>query len=373
MTGLAAIIPAAGLSSRMGRFKPLLPLGGGTVLSRCIGAFAGTVEKRIVVTGKRADEVAAEAVSAGAMAVHNPAFEEGMFSSIQTGVRALDDSVRAFFVLPADIPLVRPETAGRIAGAFWEATPPVLYPVFAGKRGHPPLVSRELIPEILAHDGTGGLRAVLERHDSGALDLDVADFGTTHDLDYPQDYELAVQVAEFEGPLESECRVLWKLHGVAERVLDHCRAVSVVAAALAERLNARQEGAKLDPVLVRGAALTHDIGKGTRRHEAAGAEILHLHGFHAAAEIVAVHSDLSLAPDAPTTEREVVFLADKLVRRCDPVALEDRYLEKIQMFGHEPGAEEAIRGRMERAKTVLRRVDREIGCSCEALAREVLR
>ena len=377
MQGLAAIIPAAGLSSRMGRFKPLLPLDGGTVLSRCIGLFKTCgVERIVVVTGKRADEVAACAMEAGAMAVHNPAFEQGMYTSVLTGVRALGPGTDGFFMLPADIPLVRRETVERLMKDFLRTHPAVLYPRFNGERGHPPVIGSEAVPAILAHNGEGGLRAVLDGFNDDARDLDVADFGTVHDLDHPEDYDLALAVAGIGYPLEDECTALFKLQGVSDHILGHCRAVAAVAVALCARLNDRLDerpgAVRLDPGLVLGAALTHDIGKGTKRHEAAGAELLCEHGFPDAAAIVAAHFDVALADDAPISEKEVVFLADKLVRCHGPVPLEGRYLEKVEMYRHEEGAEEAIMGRLGRAKAVMDRFDREMNGSSERIAREAL-
>ncbi|MEZ7196216.1 DVU_1551 family NTP transferase [Pseudodesulfovibrio karagichevae] len=373
----SAIIPAAGLSSRMGRFKPLLPLDGGTVLSRCVRLFRQCgVERIVVVTGKRADEVAACAMEAGAMAVHNPAFEQGMYSSVLTGVRALGADPESFFMLPADIPLVRPETVRRLMDEFVRTRPSVLYPRFGGERGHPPCINAEVVPAILEHDGTGGLRAVLDGFEQDARNLDVADFGTVHDLDHPEDYELALAVAGIGYPLEDECAELFRLHGILDHILGHCRAVAAVAVALCERLNDRlgdRPGAvHLNPGLVLGAALTHDIGKGTKRHEAAGAELLREYGFPDAADIVAAHFDVALADDAPITEKEVVFLADKLVRCHGPVPLKGRYLEKVEMYRHEEGAEEAILGRMGRAEAVMARFDREMNGSSERIAREAL-
>jgi len=373
MTRLAAVIPAAGLSSRMVRFKPFLPLGDGTVLEQAINLFASAAIGRIiVVTGKRGGEVAEAAEKAGAVAVHNPDFERGMYASVLAGVGALPDDIDGFFMLPADIPLVRRETVLRLMEAFERDRPAVLYPRFRGERGHPPLISRALLPDILGHDGTGGLRTVLERFEPDARDLDVADSGILHDLDLPEDYDLALASFGRGYPDDAECARLWAMAGGTGHVMRHCEAVSRVAEALCAALNRRDGAQPLDGGLVRGAALTHDIGKGTKRHEEAGAELLRDHGFHGAAEIVRAHFDVELPPDAPITEKEVVFLADKLVRCDHPVPLEGRYLEKMAMYAGEPGAVPAIRGRLERAAGLLARFDRETGVSAEQLAREAL-
>lgn len=369
----AAVIPAAGLSSRMGRFKPLLPLGGTTVLERVIGLFRSAgVGRIIVVTGRRGDEVGGVASKNGAVAVHNPHFKQGMYSSVLAGVRALPEEADGFFMLPADIPLVRRETVLRLMDAFSGDRPAVLHPRFRGERGHPPIIGRQVVPAILKHDGEGGLRAVLDRFEPDAADLDVADSGILHDLDHPEDYDHAVAVCGREYPDDAECAQLWAMSGGTGHVMRHCEAVARVAEALCAALNGHGAEPRLDRGLVRGAALTHDIGKGTKRHEAAGAELLRTHGFYGAAEIVGAHFDVRLLDDDPITEKEVVFLADKLVRCHHPVPLRDRYMEKMAMYAHEPGAVPAIRGRLERAENLMIRFDRETAASAEALAREAL-
>jgi len=369
----AAIILAAGLSSRMGRFKPLLPLGDGTVLSACVGMFRGNgIEHIRVVTGSRAEAVAQAAGMLDAVAVYNPDCASGMYSSVCTGLKGLPADVDRVFMLPVDIPLVRRETIGRLLAEFQGAKPDILYPRFRGERGHPPLISRSLLSDIFAHDGTGGLRTVLEQHEAGARDLDIVDSGTIHDLDYPEDYEQAQSLFGKAYPSGEECGQLWEMASGIEHVKRHCEAVSRVAETLCDALNARNGEEPLDVGLVRGAALTHDIGKGTKRHEQAGAELLRAHGFHAAADIVLGHFDLTLSPDERITEKEVVFLADKLVRCHGAVPLEDRYREKMQLYAHEAGVPEAIRGRLERARAVMARFDEEIGDSSERLAREAL-
>lgn len=373
MSRVAAVILSAGLSSRMGRFKPLLPLGGKTVLERCIDCFHGAgVEEVVVVTGKRGGEVAEVAGQAGATAVHNPQYRQGMFSSVLAGVRALPQSTNGFFVLPVDMPLVRPETVARLLKAFQEDPLRIVYPVFDSQRGHPPLVHIALAGEILEHDGEGGLRTVLGRHESEAMELPVADCGVIHDLDHPDDYELAQSLAKSAGPTEAECAELWKLCGTSAVTVAHCRAVATVAGEFCRRLNDRGDALKLDPVLTLGAALVHDLAKGVKRHDQAGAAILREHGFHEAADIVAVHSDLALSLKSPITERDVVFLADKVVRGDGPVALRERYRHKLELFGHEPDVRQAIEDRLARAEAVRTRFAQEMNASPEAIAAEVL-
>lgn len=365
---LGAVVPAAGLSSRMGRLKPALALGPSTVLECAVACLreAGVAEI-VAVTGREAEAVAALARRAGARPVHNPDFERGMFCSVAAGVAALPDGLDGFFVLPADIPLVRPATVALVAEAFFAGPADWAVPTFRGERGHPPLLSPTLIPRILNHDGTGGLRAVLDGPGLAALEVPVADAAVLLDLDHPGDYERARELAaRREVPEPEEVQALWDIAGTPPQTRAHCRAVGRAAAALARAVGG------LDPALAEAAGLLHDVAKGERRHEEAGGRLLHRHGFAALAPLVAAHRDLDLAPDAPLTEREMVFLADKFVRGTTALPAERRYGEKIEQWSHDPEARRAIEGRLKRALAVRDRVRGAAGRDLLELVEEAL-
>lgn len=192
---LAAIVPAAGLSSRSTGFKPLLELGGRTLLSRAVGLFlrAG-VARVVVVTGHQAERVTGAAAALGATPVFNRDFRTGMFSSVQAGVRALPRGCAGFFVLPVDVPLVRPATVRALARAFGGADGEVFVPAYHGHPGHPPLIPAALIPAILGSDGQGGLRALLQAR--GVRQLPVSDQGVLLDVDTDADF---ARLAEMQG------------------------------------------------------------------------------------------------------------------------------------------------------------------------------
>src|SRR3954471_572338 len=105
---IAAIILAAGMSSRMGRSKALLPFGGKPLLACVIQTFAaaGDIAPIVVVTGHEADAILKILQPLPVHPLHNPAYASGgMVSSIQTGVAAVADEVDAFFIAPGDQPM----------------------------------------------------------------------------------------------------------------------------------------------------------------------------------------------------------------------------------------------------------------------------
>ncbi|MGE4293897.1 MAG: DVU_1551 family NTP transferase [Desulfovibrio sp.] len=357
MIRLAAVILAAGFSSRMGEFKPLLPLGHEPALARIVRNFrkAGVADVNVVV-GHRADEVASLCRELGVRSTENPDYASGMFTSVQVGIRTLPHDAEGFFLLPVDIPLVRTATLHRLAEDFTQHRTGITHPTFAGERGHPPLLARELISAILTFSGQGGLRAVLEQYESEARDVAVADQGILLDMDTPQDHALLQARADIDYPLDAECEALFELAQTPLPVREHCRAVAEATRRMVQALNQkRTEENQLDAALAHSAALVHDLAKGRPCHALAGAELLNQQGFDRTAKIVIDHPDLALADHAPLTEREIVFLADKFVQGTRIVPIRDRYLAKLDRYRDDTQATTAIRQRLQRAETVLRR------------------
>lgn len=206
---VAAIILAAGFSTRMGAFKPLLELGGQSVLECVVSQWrASGVERVIVVGGYRGEEVEMEARSLGAAFTRNERPEDGMFSSFAAGAsRVLANDPQPDFVAvhPVDIPLIRQTTieallrAAKIALAGNDendAAPRILLPSHAGEDGHPPLVRMGALPGLLAHDGENGLKGAFARLErelgpSALARVPVDDPFLNLDLDTPEDLELA--------------------------------------------------------------------------------------------------------------------------------------------------------------------------------------
>jgi CTP:molybdopterin cytidylyltransferase MocA len=186
---LAAVVLAAGYSSRMGAFKPLAPFGSTTILERVLQTLRGAgVQTVRVVVGFNAHLLIPLLERRGVVWVLNERFAEGMYASIQAGVGALPEDTAAFFLLPGDMPRVGETTLARL-GAEWDARPGgILYPCHGGRRGHPPLIGAAYIPETLREAPAGGLRALLSRHATDARDIEVADPGILVDLDTPEDY-----------------------------------------------------------------------------------------------------------------------------------------------------------------------------------------
>jgi putative nucleotidyltransferase with HDIG domain len=357
---VVAIVLAAGFSSRMGAFKPLLPFGERTLIDHVVTSLRAAGVRRIrVVTGFNAEALAPELVRLGVARVHNPGYAKGMFSSVKAGVASLPPDADGFLLAPVDMPLIRPSTIARVVSAAASRDSAVVYPTFRGERGHPPLVRRSLFAEILASDGEGGLRALLARHPDEAGEVAVFDRGCLTDMDHPGDYRaLAAAFAGHREPDAEECESMLDAAATPIATRRHCRAVAALAMALARRLQAAGEA--IDPDLARAAALVHDIAKGRRRHAEAGATLLRAFGFPEVAGPVARH--MSFAFDSGRLdETAIVYLADKLVKGEARVSLKQRFAAALERFGDDPASLAGVRRRLVSAEAIAKALEARIG------------
>lgn len=356
---VATIVLAAGWSSRMGAFKPLLPFGEDTVLAHVISTIAeASIGQAYVVIGNEAARMVPVVEAHGAVPVFNAAFADGMMSSIKAGIAALPETIDEVLILPVDVPLVRASTLARIVEHAGQERSPLLCPTFLGRHGHPPFVGRTLFAEILAAPPEATLRDILDRHQQKALP--VIDSGVLRDMDYAEDYRrLAAALPHRRHPDEAECAAMQDAVGTPEPTRRHCAVVAELAVEIADRLVAK--GVPIDVGAVRAGALLHDIAKGQADHAAAGARHVAAFGFADVAEIVGAHMAVAFGPGDPLDERHLVFLADKLVRGEQRVSLEDRFAPALEAFAADPAALAGARRRRDAVAAVLVAVEAVVG------------
>lgn len=188
---ICGLVLAAGLSRRMGEFKPLLPFRGKTLIENTIDSIlSGGAHQVVVVTGYRAEElepILEERYGDRVVIVRNADFTStDMLHSIRVGCRAMPEC-GAFFLLPGDMPVVGENTFRRVLTQR-DGTLSVIFPTLDGYRKHPPLVDSRLIPQILDFSGDGGLRRFWTEQESIIRTVSVDDAGVWVDLDTREDY-----------------------------------------------------------------------------------------------------------------------------------------------------------------------------------------
>ena len=189
---ICGLVLAAGLSRRMGDFKPLLPFRGKTLIENTIDSILSSGAHRVVVvTGHRADELEAvlgEKYEGRVILTRNHEFAAtDMLRSIQIGCEAMPEC-DAFFLLPGDMPVVEQSTFRKVL-AQRDGTLGVIFPTLDGYKKHPPLVDYRLIPQILGFHGEGGLRQFWREQEALIRTVAVDDVGVWMDLDTQEDYK----------------------------------------------------------------------------------------------------------------------------------------------------------------------------------------
>lgn len=365
---IAALVLAAGYSSRMEQFKPLLPVGPTTALERCIDLFRGAGVRDVrVVVGHRAAEVQPLLDRLEIRSIMNARFSEGMFSSVQAGLGALGSGTRAFFLLPVDIPLIRRTTVlDLMAGS--DANPDGIWiPSFRGRRGHPPLIAMKWGPGILSWSGGGGLRGFMRNHPDDTLELPVADEHVSMDMDTPGDYaRLLAAAADYDVPSASECMVLLdETFRVGPAVVAHSRKVAEVALLLARSLNSR--GHIVDEKLIVAAALLHDLAKGQPNHPEVAAQALRELGYASVADVVASHMDMEPLVGVPLSPQEIVCFADKIVQADAIVSVKERFDRMLARSAHDPLVAERVAQRLSHITGIQARLEAALGSSIDSV------
>ena len=365
MTQFGAVILAAGFSSRMGAFKPLLSLGGTTVLEYVVQTMCHAEITPVVVTGHKYAEIEALAQKLKVETVHNPRFEEGMFTSIQSGFAYMaEKTFSGVFLLPIDIPMIRFSTLTFLQAEFMQNS--ALYdlwqPTFNGRRGHPPLLKTGLVRKIAAMQNDTSLREALATlPPNRKCEVPVCDRYILRDMDYPADY--VALLSEFESydvlyPAEAYALLL-KFRGDKPKLLRHSLKVMQVALRLALAL--KHKHVPINVRLVQSCALLHDIGKGHPDHACFSAELLASMELPRMGYVTGCHSGFTLSQGLcdflkdDTLAAKVVFIADKFVGSNSGDSLgtvDERFEAARRRFGNDPEAARRIEHLHAEAKAV---------------------
>ena len=143
------------------------------------------LDRVLVVLGHRGDEIAAVLARYPVECVHNPEYRSGMLSSVKCGLRST--SAAAYLVFLGDQPGLDPQIIDSVLAASGSGKG-IVIPTYANRRGHPVLIDRTYVDEILALPGNVGLNSVTGGHPEDTLELPVGAREIVEDMDTPADY-----------------------------------------------------------------------------------------------------------------------------------------------------------------------------------------
>lgn len=353
---IATLIIAAGYSSRMHDFKPLLPLGKEVAIKRLVHTYQQYgIEHIYVVTGHNQDKITKALEDENVQIIYNEAYDNGMFSSIQKGLEAMDENIEAFFMHPADIPLVKVATLQSLYEAYEAEHKGIIYPTFLGHKGHPPLISMKYKNNILSSNGEGGLKCVLESLSQDSLHVEVCEQAVLMDMDTPQDYQNLKEYDAVGVPNEQECLAIMQMQGVEEHIIKHCQGVGKMVLTLLNE--PALASLNFDKNRLFAAALLHDISRKEKNHAVVGALLLNSLGYGYLSELVETHMDITVDENEKLSEAELLFLADKLVGEDKVCGLEKRFERVLKKCEGNAEALKYIKLRLQAAKSIVKKIE----------------
>jgi molybdenum cofactor cytidylyltransferase len=195
-TPTAGIVLAAGESTRFGKSKQLLTLGGRFLLEWALGAALGSsLDHIVLVLGYEHERILR---SLGSATAHpkceilvNPDYRNGQSTSLTAGLLRVRHGFPSVMFLLGDQPLVDAALIDLLLGRYLESEKTICTPAYRGKRGTPALFARAFYPELLRLSGDKGARDLIAAHPHDVLTVEIAEPAVFHDIDRPEDVELA--------------------------------------------------------------------------------------------------------------------------------------------------------------------------------------
>lgn len=192
-TKIAAIVLAAGASHRFGAADKLQAhLDNETVLGRSLAAYADAPLARKIAITRPDKNLAAICAAAGFEVIINHRADDGMGTSIATGIVAMQGETHALIGL-GDMPRLQPQTVALLSQSAENSgrSNSIIMPTHANKPGHPRLFAAVHFNALAALTGDMGGRLIIEGCDN-VMEMPVNDAGVMLDID-TQDHLSAAQ------------------------------------------------------------------------------------------------------------------------------------------------------------------------------------
>ncbi len=194
---ISIVILAAGTSTRLGRPKQLLDLGGEPLLRHTLrNALASRAGEVVLVLGNQADSISEAVGDLGQRTVINPDFAAGQSTSLRAGIESVSAESDAAIVMLGDQPMVTTAMLDQIIERFERTGGLIVQPIYGETPGNPVLLARSLFPELMAIEGDQGARRVIKSHREQIARVRVADGPPPGDVDTEADYQALLDAWE---------------------------------------------------------------------------------------------------------------------------------------------------------------------------------
>ena len=197
---ITAVIPAAGLSRRMGQPKLLMPVGSKTVIERLLAVLTDAGVEDVVVVCRREDsELHATVKKWGATVIQPDTDPPDMRTSVAHALDWFRSTIKpeesdGWMLIPADHPVLTTTTVSQLIQAWKESSADIAVPVHDGRRGHPTIFGWPAAQQVASIPSNQGLNQLLRNTSNTVLEVSVDDPAVLFDLDTPEDYERMIDM-----------------------------------------------------------------------------------------------------------------------------------------------------------------------------------
>lgn len=347
---ISGLIVAAGLSSRMKDFKPLMEIGKKPLIINTINSLKQSgIEDINIVVGYRREDIENCIKNQNVNIIYNNKYESTfMYDSFKLGLDKVKNSCDAIIFLPGDVGFVSKYTIDLLIQEISKKQIKIVYPIYKNTIGHPPIISSECFEYLLNYNGKNGLKGGLDHFERESKEINTPDKFILCDMDYKEDFYKVKKNFENRQYLSYEdCIYLLSYFNVSKSIVNHVIKVKQICEDLSNSINKDKE--IINVSLINAASILHDIKRKEKNHDDLGADLLHSLGYDKIANIVRSHMKLNEKMECLVNENTILYYGDKLVVEDEFSDLDKRFKEKFNKYKRDKEIQENIMRKYETA------------------------
>lgn len=327
---ISGLIVAAGLSSRMKDFKPLMEIENKPLIINTINSLKQSkIEDINIVVGYRGKDIEDCVKDENVNIIYNHDYNENfMYDSFKIGLEKIKDNCDAIVFLPGDVGFVSKYTVDLLIKEINKKENKIVYPIYKNIAGHPPIISSDCFAYLLNYNGREGLKGGMAHFEKNTKKIVTPDKFILCDMDYKEDFYKVKNDFEHRQILSYEdCLDLLSYFNVPQNIINHGKKVKEICVDLSNSINKYKNIINVD--LVKSAAILHDIKRKEKSHSKVGADLLQDLGYDKIANIVRSHMKLDEKMEDKINENTIVYYSDKLIVEDKFVDIDKRFEQKL--------------------------------------------
>lgn len=340
---IGGLIVAAGLSSRMQDFKPLMKIENKPLIINTINSLRQSgIEDITIVVGYRGKDIEQCVKDENVNIIYNENYNNSfMYDSFKIGLREVASNCDAIAFIPGDIGFVSKYTVDLLIKELESTESKIVQPKYKNEVGHPPIISSQCFDYLLTYEGEGGLKGGMNHFEEESLYISTPDKFILFDMDTKEDFIRVKRDYESRQNLSYEdCKYLLKYFNVSENIISHSEKVKNICTDLGQSINKYKNTLNIE--LLKSAAMLHDIKRHEKNHSKEGANLLKDLGYEKIASIVETHMKIDNEMENNINENTILYYCDKLAIEDKFVDIDKRFKDKLNKYKYSKEIQENI-------------------------------